>query len=180
MRHIDVDRKRAGRWPWVLGLGILVLVVWGVTILLRPPVESEAPAVGTTAADTLPPAMIPSETDEPATGGASGAAEDTISLGEERLGETVRVQGEVVATGNDAFWILIDSRVLRVDSPRRARRGDTLAVRGTLREADAATTDRLASTVMSRHPEFDSWTIVRVIKLVEEGVTGISAAGAGA
>lgn len=179
MRRIDVEKKQRSRWPWLLGLGVLVLVLWGVTVLLRPPAEPEPPAVGPTAADTLPPAVIPSDPDRAHRGSPPADTSKGALLTEENLGETVRVEGEVVATGNDAFWILVDdSKVLRVDSPRHARKGDTLAVRGTLREADAAATDRLASQVMSRHPQFETWTVVRVLKLVEEQPTAGAAAGA--
>lgn len=36
MAGIDVGRRRApGLWPWVAGLLVLALVVWGTTELLR-------------------------------------------------------------------------------------------------------------------------------------------------
>lgn len=169
MRRIDVEKKRTSGWPWVVGLGVLALVLWGATTLLQSEPELEDADIGITAEDTLPPARIPSLP----TGGAAPAAASPPAgepdLGEDRVGEAVRTDGEVLATGNQAFWILVGSRVLRVDSSRRARKGDTVSVEGTLREADAAKTDRIAAEVISRHPDFDGWTILRSLKIVEEG-----------
>lgn len=171
MRRLDVEKKRTTGWPWVLGVGVLALLLWGATILLRADPEPEPPDIGVTAEDTLPPALIPSPSGGGAApqGGTRSGAEP--ALGEDQIGETVRTQGEVVATGNEAFWILAGSRVLRVDSPRRARSGDTVSVEGTLREADTEMTDRMASEVLSRHPDFDSWTVLRSLRVVEEGTT---------
>lgn len=168
MRRIDVEKKRTSRWPWLLGAVLLALVVWGATVLLRSPAEPDAPDLPPTAADTLPPSAIPS-----ATGGATAEREaqrlaDLMPLGEENLGTTVEVEGEVVATGNAAFWLLSESRVLRIDSSQRARRGDTLAVRGVVETAEEALTDQMATDVLSRHPESEAWTIVRSFKVIAE------------
>lgn len=169
MRRIDVEKKRTTGWPWLVGLGVLALVLWGATTLLRAEPEPDDADSGITAEDTLPPARIPSLP----TGGSAPASTSPSApepeLGEDQVGEVVRTEGEVLATGNEAFWILVGSRVLRVDSSRRARKGDTVSVEGTLREADAAKTDRIASEVISRHPGFDSWTILRSLRIVEEG-----------
>lgn len=165
MRRIDVEKKRTTRWPWLLGLGILVLVVWGVTVLSRAPVEEEPVPAGVTTPDTLPPALIPSRTIP------SRDAEQQPRLGsldEGDIGQMTRVQGEVVATADDAFWVLSGSHVLRVDSDRRARRGDSIDVEGAVRATDGAMTDRMASEVMSRNADFESWTLIRSFKLVEE------------
>lgn len=169
MRRIDVEKKRKTAWPWVIGLGVLALALWGATSLLLPDPEPEEPDIGVTAADTLPPALIPSL---PGGGSAPAGTSRTGAdpeLGEDQLDEVVRVNGEVLATASDAFWILTASQVLRVDSPRRARKGDTVTVEGTLRRADTEKTDRIASEFISRHPAFDSWTVLRSLKLVEEG-----------
>lgn len=104
MQHIDVSKKRPARWPWLLGIGLLVLVIWGVTVLLRPDPAPEPPATVPTAADTLPPAMIPSE--------SRGAAprrdretpgDDTISAN--GVGERGWREGEALATAGDVLWI---------------------------------------------------------------------------
>lgn len=34
MAEIKVERRRPGVWPWVLGLTVLALVIWGLTELL--------------------------------------------------------------------------------------------------------------------------------------------------
>ncbi len=34
MTEIKVERRRPGVWPWVLGLTVLALVIWGLTELL--------------------------------------------------------------------------------------------------------------------------------------------------
>lgn len=169
MRRIDVMKKRPSRWPWALGVVILGLALWGATVLLRPPAEDEGPELPPTAADTLPPAEIPLTR-----GGARPAPEppslsELMPLDEEHVGETVKVEGDVVATGNDAFWILAGSHVVRVDSRRRARKGESLSVEGALRAADADTTDRMAEQVLSREPGSESWTIISAFKVVEEG-----------
>lgn len=168
MRRIDVEKKRVTKWPWLLGVVLLVLVVWGATALLRPPAEEEGPDLPVTTADTLPPAAIPSSS-----GGASAAPRAKslarlMPLGEEDVGETVRVDGEVVATGNNTFWMLSGSNVLRVDSYRRARRGDSLSVRGVLQLAEEALTDQMATDVLSRDPAAERWTVIRSLKLVDE------------
>lgn len=168
MRKIDVEKKRASQWPWLLGVGLLALVVWGATTLLRAPLEEEGPDLPGTTADTLPPAAIPSST-----GGASAARQAQslaalMPLGDEDIGQTVQVEGEVVATGNDAFWIVSGSSVLRVDSFQRARKGDSLSVRGVLQPAEEAMTDQMATDVLSRDPAAQSWTVIRSVKLVDE------------
>lgn len=168
MRRIDVEKKRVTRAPWLLGLVVLGLALWGVTILLRPPAEPEPPEVGVTASDTLPPALIPMDPARLPGSSPERGSTPGVTLSEEHVGETVRVQGEVVATGGDTFWILVDSRALRVASPRRPRRGDRVSVSGTLREVDGATLDRGMADAMARHPDFDRWTVVRTVELVED------------
>lgn len=167
-RRIDVEKKRPARWPWVAGLIILALVFWGVTALSRAPEEEEVVPTGITTPDTLPPALIPSRSANVGSTQETNAGSELGALDEQDIGDTARVEGEVVATGNDSFWILAGSHVLRVDSDRRARKGDTLAIEGIIRSADATMTDRMASQVLSRNAEFESWTVLRSLKLVEE------------
>lgn len=168
MRHIDVSKKRPSHWPWVIGVIVLGLALWGATVLLAPPADDDGPELPVTAADTLPPSSIPI-----AQGGAMATPEppslsELMPLDEEDVGETVQVEGEVVATGNDAFWIMADSRVIRVDSRQRARKGDTLTVRGVLQPVeDDENTDRVVTQVLSREPGSAGWTIINTLKLVE-------------
>ena len=166
MRRIDVEKKRASRWPWLLGAIVLGLALWGVTILLRPPAEEPVQVPGITPADTLPPTPIPGLSGE-----ESSMTPDLLALlplDDRDEGRQTRTRGRVVATGATAFWILADSVVVRVDARSPVHKGDTVTVEGTLRSADPAMTDRMTSEVLPREPGFDGWTIIRTMKLVRE------------
>lgn len=180
MARVDIERKRATRWPWFLGLGLLVLALWGVTTLLREN-ESEEPLVDVpTVEDTHPPAAIPAPPVEE--GGATASVRpihDLAPLEESDVGQHVRAEGPVVATGNTGFWLLAGNAVVRIESARRVRRGDTLAVEGTLQRADPEETERI-SDVLGRHPESGQWSIVSAVKLVESGAAGTAADDAAA
>ncbi|MBW3552126.1 MAG: hypothetical protein KY466_01380 [Gemmatimonadetes bacterium] len=170
MARIDVEKKRKTVWPLVIGLAILVLALWGVTTLLTDDPAAEPEVTVPTVEDTHPPAAVPAppNTDPGLTGTESTrAVEEIAPVGEEDVGQTVRVAGEVVATGNQAFWLLAGEEVLRVDSTRRVRKGDSLSIEGILRPADPAKTDVIASDVLSRNPASPEWSVVRVVKLVE-------------
>lgn len=170
MQHIDVTKKRPARWPWLLGAGLLVLTIWGVTILLRPDPDPEPQAAATTAADTLPPAMIPSDTRGSVPARSPGAGQND-SLSEDRVGERVRLDGEVVATGPAVFWFLTGSHVVRVDSPRQVRAGESISVQGTVREADEAG-EPLPGEATERYPDSDRWTVLHALKIVEDQANG--------
>jgi hypothetical protein len=167
MRRIDVEKKRAARWPWLLGVVVLALVLWGVTVLSRAPEEEVIEPAGVTTPDTLPPALIPSRPTAIGPQRQEETGRAVSDFTEADIGEVARVAGEVVATGHNAFWVLAGSHVLRVDSEQRVRRGDTVSVEGTIRPADGEATDRMASEVMSRQGDFADWTIVRTLKLVD-------------
>lgn len=172
MARIDVEKKQKSVWPWVAGLVVLVGLGWGITQLLAPPPEPEEPQpVAIEGANE--PAAIPSPADEYGDLGdltdPNRGLEEIAPLGEEDVGQTLRLSGEVVATGNRSFWIVAGSDVLMVDSERTVRKGDTVQVEGTLREADPEKTDEIASSVISRHPASGEWNVVRVLKLVEPG-----------
>lgn len=168
MQHIDIRKKRPQRWPWLVGVIALVGIGWGVTTLLRADDEPAEEVAGPTVQDTHPPAAIPDRPYEARGATAASSLAALAPLGEEDVGEAVRVEGEVVATGNDAFWILAGNEVLRVDSRRMVRKGDTLVVAGSLATADPDKTERIRS-VLDRHPLARSWTVVPSLKLVEEG-----------
>lgn len=179
MRQIDIRKKRKSRWPWLLGLVILGLAGWGITILLTPDEEPEPEIAVPTVQDTHPPAALPEPPYEQYRAPAGQSLQDLAPLDQADRGETVQFRGIVVATGNDAFWVLAGDQVLRVDSERPARRGDTLQIAGTLVQAEPDATDRM-SPVLERHPDSESWTVVRALKLVEGGTdaAGDSAASA--
>ena len=172
MARLEVEKKRKTIWPLVIGAAILVLALWGVTTLLTEDAADEPEVTVPTVEDTHPPAAVPAppNTDPEMTGTESTrAVEEIAPVGEEDVGQTVRVAGEVVATGNHAFWLLAGEEVLRVDSSRRVRKGDSLSIEGTLRPADPSVTDVIASDVLSRNPASPDWNVVRVVKLVEDG-----------
>lgn len=176
MQHIDVTKKRPARWPWLLGAGLLVLTIWGVTILLRPDPDPEPTTATTTAADTLPPAMIPSET----RGSVPARNPGTERNGPlpDRIGERVRLDGEVVATRPAVFWFLTGSYVVRVDSPRQVRAGESISVQGTVREADDAG-ERLPAEATEHYPDSDRWTVLHALRIVEDPTNGDTEEGRG-
>ena len=165
----DIGRKQPSVWPWVGGAVVLGLLVWGVTVLLRPPPQPEAPAVATEAVDTLPPATIPAPPGDVLGDPGGTTSTDLAGLGEQELGQSIRARGRVVATGNDSFWLLAGSGVIRVKSAREVRRGDSLAVEGRLREADPEITRSIADAVISREPDSADWIILDSLMLVEGG-----------
>lgn len=168
MRRIDVEKKRARRWPWLLGLLVLAGIAWGITILLRPPPQPEPPSVATSAGDTLPPAAIPMPPGNGQPAGRAGRALTELApIDADDAGQALVIRGEVVATGVDGFWLLADDHVLQVVSAQLARKGDSVAVAGTLRTTDGERTRVMATEVLSRHPEFDRWKVVEPVVLVE-------------
>lgn len=178
MGKIDVERKRKTVWPLVIGAGLLVLIFWGVTTLLTEDPDEGPQVTVPTVEDTYPPASVPAPPDLPPSQTGVDQQADTSEappLDEETVGQTVRLQGEVVATGNDAFWILARNEVVGVESPRVVRKGDTVAIAGIVRPADPARTDRIAE-VLERHPAAEVFSVVRAVKLVENE-SGLGAAG---
>jgi hypothetical protein len=166
MRYTDIIRKETPKWPWLAGLAVLVLVVWGVTALLGAPPEEEAPVAAPTAEDTLRPVAIPHPPQAPGAAATAGGAE-VVALEEGRVGETSRLEGEVVATGTTGFWLRAGTSVVRVDSEREVRKGEYVIVEGTIRPADGERTDQIAAEVLSRSPRSNGWEVVRAVKLVD-------------
>lgn len=170
--HIDIERKRPARWPWLLGLVCLALVVYGVTSLLAAADQDEPQVAVPTAADTVPPAAIPVPPN-PVVLNRVRSPEELAPLGEEHVGEALRVEGEVLATGTTGFWVLAGIEVLRVDSDRAVRKGEVVTIEGTLEPAVDERTDEIASEVLSRSPRAEAWGVVRTVKLVDsEGQAG--------
>jgi hypothetical protein len=166
MQRVDIQRKRTTLWPWLGGAVVLALIVWGVTGLLAAPQEEEERIRVTTAEDTLPPAAIPAPP-IPVSAPTPRTGEDMAALGDEHIGQVVRAEGEVVATGTRGFWILVGSAVLRVDSERPVRRGQTLTLDAAIAAAEDERTDQIMDEVLSRNPQAEGWQVVRAVKLVD-------------
>lgn len=165
MQHIDIRKKRPSVWPWLVGAGLLLLLVWGTTSLLVPEEDVEPDVAVETVEDTHPPVPIPAPPHvigTPASFGAGGVG----LLVEENLGDTLRLTGVVIATGNDSFWLLSDATVVQVESPREPRRGDTLTVNGTIQRANPEKTGRMRSD-LDRSRIQDQWRVIRPVMLVE-------------
>lgn len=166
MKRVDLWKKRPTAWPVVIGVVTLALIVWGVTTLLEPPPEPAPAEVATAAVDTHPPAAIPTPPSRMMSD-ATRSVREMAPLDEGDVGADARTEGIVVATGNDAFWLRDGSQVIRIDSPRRVRKGDTLVVEGRLAEADPEVTRRIAAEVIARDSSGTGWTMVENVKLIE-------------
>jgi hypothetical protein len=168
MRQTDLERKRTSAWPWLAGLAIFGLILWGVTSLLAAPRGEEDAVAATPAEDALGPAPIPIPPAPIRDMGVGRSIEELSPLGEEDIGEVVRAEGEVVATGVTGFWMVTGAEVIRVDSHRTVRKGEAVTVQGTLRAPDGEErTDEIASEVLSRAAAAESREVVRTVKLVE-------------
>lgn len=166
MKHVNLGKKRPTAWPVVIGAIALALVVWGVTTLLAPPPVAAPAEVATAAVDTHPPGAIPIPPSRMMSG-RTRSVRDMAPVDESDIGADVRAEGIVVATGNDAFWLRDGSQVIRVDSPRRVRKGDTIVVEGRLAEANPDVTRRIAREVIAQDTSGPGWTVVEQVKLVE-------------
>lgn len=169
MQHMDIRKKRRSNWPWLAGVIVFALLAWGVTSLLSADEPATDPeAVADSAADDAAPAEIPMPPRAPYTGPSSPTLDELAPLGPGVERKQAHANGEVVATGTDGFWLLAEGRVIRVDSPRHVRRGDTVMVEGTLQAADPDRTDRIVDAVLQRDPSSREWTVVRKLKLVTD------------
>jgi hypothetical protein len=170
MPYVPIDRKRPTAWPWLAGIAVLAVAIWGATVLLAAPEDDPDTPAALVPEDTLAPSPIPMPPAPIRDMGAGRSIEELIPLSEEHAGEVVRAEGEVVATGTTGFWLVAGGYVLRVDSDRTVRRGESVAVQGVLQPADEAErTDEIASEVLARDPAAESWEVVRTMKLVESG-----------
>jgi hypothetical protein len=167
MAYLDMKRKQITTWPWVAGLMILGLIVWAVTSLLAAPVDEERSATAAVVEEELPPATLPMQVN-PIGIVPLRDVRELSPLGTEDVGETVRAEGEILATGTEGFWILAGLEVIRVESEEIVRKGQIVQVHGTLQEDDPERTERVAAEVLSRSPQAGDWRIVRGIKLVAD------------
>jgi hypothetical protein len=167
MRKVDISRKRPSAWPFVAGVVVLAFIGWGVTQLLRAEPEPPPPEVQPTEADSMRPSAIPAPPNDP---DAAARLTALTPLDRRDLGRRVRASGTVVATGTGGYWLQVDEWVIRVESPRSVRTGDTLAVSGRLRESPPDPTPPIADEVMAGNPDAAGWEIVDRIALIEGGV----------
>lgn len=166
MQRVHVRKKRPTIWPWVMGLAVLAVVIWSVTSLLAAPQDDEEDVVVPAPADTVVPSPIPAPPHPvPGTGAATLAS--LAPIGEEHVGESVRAEGEVVATGTTGFWMVVGSEMIRVDSGLTVRRGQSVTVDGTIQTAEDERTDQIFEEVVSRNPQAENWRVVRTVKLVD-------------
>ncbi|NIP79441.1 MAG: hypothetical protein GWM90_09600, partial [Gemmatimonadetes bacterium] len=110
MLHRDIRKKQPTAWPWVAGLAVLALLGWGVSALLAPPPPELEPETDA-AVEIRRPAPIPNTHRQrfvPESPGLDALA----PLAGDDAGERVQVEGEVLAVTDEAFWILVDRRVL--------------------------------------------------------------------
>jgi hypothetical protein len=168
MQHLDLKRKQPTAWPWLAGVAILALMVWGVTSLLAAPQAEPDVAVDAVEVEELTPAAIPAPPHPP---GSSTVSVHELSelapLDLEDAGVVARAEGEVVATGTRGFWLLAGSDIIRVDSDQLVRRGQAITVEGVLQESDGARTEQIAAEVLSRFGHSAEHRVVSVVKLVE-------------
>lgn len=166
MRRVDVEKKRAARWPWLLGVVVLGLLVWGITVLLAPPEEPEQPQVADAARAPITPSAVPHPPDR-GVRSALPALGELAPLDADDVGRSTRAAGEVVATVDGGFWLSTGREVVRVESRHPARQGDSVSVTGTLRDgagAEGAGVPR----VVERHAERSGGTVVSALRLVDE------------
>lgn len=167
MTNRSLKKKQPSAWPWVVGLAVLLLILWGVSDLLRAPERDDSVAIPATLEDSFPPAAIPRPPDAVVAGAGARPLTELAPIVPEDVGEMVLAEGEVLATGNSGFWMLSGGQVLRVDSDRPVRKSDTITVQGVLQPADGARTRQIADEVLSRSPRAEDWTVVLDVKLVE-------------
>jgi hypothetical protein len=177
MQYEQIRRKQPTTWPWLMGLVILGIIVWSVNSLLGvdDPEGEPRPAV-TFPEDTLPPAAIPAPPVRAPGDRAARPIEEIAPLGEEDIGERVRAEGEVLATGTMGFWMLAGNEVLRVDSDRYVQRGEVVQVSGTLLDSDPMRTERVVTEVISRLPGAEGWRVAAMVRLVEGAPVGLEPA----
>jgi hypothetical protein len=167
MRQLDMKRKQTSAWPWLAGLVVLGLAVWAATSLLAPKAEELDTTADAAVEDVLSPAALPMPAN-PVGITPLRSVDELAPLSQDDVGQRVRAEGEVLATGTAGFWMLAGSDVLRVESGRTVRLGQTVEVQGTLQEEPPERTDQVASEVLSRRPQAEGWNVARGLKLVEE------------
>ncbi len=109
MTEIKLQKRKVPFWPWIVGLVVAAVIVYGISNLVTSkainvmPVDSTAIAAGGApgGGDTPPPPL------------PSSSLEALLPLGVEDLTQRVAVNGEVVGSPSaDGFWVLSDENVV--------------------------------------------------------------------
>jgi hypothetical protein len=169
-RYKETKRKRTTWLPWLGGVAVFMLITWAVTGLLAAPGGDEELPRAVLSEDTLPPAAIPAPPQPVRMQETVRGVEEIQPIDDHHIGEEVRAEGEVVATGTSGFWMVVGREVLRVDSERPVRTGEVVRVIGTLHASTGERTERIATEVLTRSPRAEDWRVVPSPKLVEEGM----------
>ncbi len=176
MQHTDIRKKRRSYWPWVPGVVVLALLLWGVTGLLSDDGPADSPtASADSAADFTRPARIPAPPRAPFRGPSSPSLDQLAPLDQSAVNKQAHATGRIVAIDDDGAWLRTGSRIIRVAPPRGLGRGDSVTVEGRLRSAagEAAATAIAGDTALQQ-------AVVRRLKLVPDsaGIRRIGPAAA--
>lgn len=174
MADINVERKRPSIWPWIIGLLVLALAIWGVAELVEDEGGAEEQAVAQVEEwqPEVEPAAVPAPADEDATA-SERPLDELAPLDVEDVGQRVRVSGEAVSVTPKGFWLLSGRDLLFVATAQEVAEGDQVRASGTLREVQDV--DALALPGGD-----DGWRIVDVLRLeattveVQQGTTSSS------
>ncbi len=171
---VDINlEKRQGPSviPWLVGLVVLALLIWGIAALVN--------TRKTTRAAEAPPGTQPETPAAPAAMPAPGAPEGTavelsslLPLGPEDVGQRVSARGVVVGkpTGT-GFWLRSGNDVLWVESGAKAQPGQQLTgLTGTLEQATPAESSQRVQEA-ALQPE-SGWTLQKTLYLNVEPAAG--------
>lgn len=109
MADLNIERtKRNPVWPWLLGLLVLAVLVWGISQLIRTRPQATAAVVDSAAAAPDSAARADSAAAPSAAEAGVGPAplSAILPLGPEDVGQRVAASGQIVATITEhGFWL---------------------------------------------------------------------------
>lgn len=145
----------SGLRQWLIGLVVLLLWMWGISLLLDP-VERTSVAQEDVEASTQVDLVMDGETP-----GDGVPLAEILPLGSEDVGARIRVSGEVTGQPIDeGYWLLTDEdEVLFVKTDQPAQVGDPVSTTGTLRQAEEGAGEARASAAKLR--EAIGWKVHR-------------------
>lgn len=141
MADLNIVRKQGPTlWPWLIGLVVLGLLIWGIAELVNTDRDNqtmeEADADGSVATAVAPGAAAPPPAAQPDLTPAPLAALEP--LGTQDVGQQVSATGQVLTSAADGgFWLRTENRaVIWVRSPQRVKPGEQVQeMTGTLQQA---------------------------------------------